>query len=158
MKYREEIDALYREIYPALYGYAHSALGSVSLAEEAVQEAFVIACQKEEVLISCKNPGGWVYKVLQNVIGNIRREQNIHRRIIGEYLTDHTGSVVSAEDGVKLDLLYEDIAELDAYILLKDYVVEKKSYLELAQERGVSLATCRKMVQRAKQRLKKYFE
>ena len=39
MKYREEIDALYREIYPALYGYAHSALGSVSLAEDAVSSA-----------------------------------------------------------------------------------------------------------------------
>ena len=71
----EYIERLYREMYTRLCIYAMSALGSKALAEEAVQDTFRIACIKPDVLMSSKNPRGWLINTLKNVIRNRRRTE-----------------------------------------------------------------------------------
>ena len=44
-RYSKEIDRLYLQMYPMLFEYARSSLSNDALAEEAVQDAFTIACQ-----------------------------------------------------------------------------------------------------------------
>lgn len=43
---RQAIEKLYLQMYTRLFAYARSSLPNDALAEEAVQETFVIACQK----------------------------------------------------------------------------------------------------------------
>jgi DNA-directed RNA polymerase specialized sigma24 family protein len=49
---RSRIEQLYTEMYDFLIHYAVSALKNESLAEEAVQETFRIACAKPEALLA----------------------------------------------------------------------------------------------------------
>lgn len=49
---------------------------------------------------------------------------------------------------------YGDLLPQEDFRLLKLVVLERYSYLEAAQELGISLEACRKRVQRIKQRLR----
>ena len=69
-RYKLEIERLYLDLYPLLFEYARSSLSSDSLAEEAVQETFRIACQKPESLIHSPNPEGGLVNTLKNVLKN----------------------------------------------------------------------------------------
>lgn len=60
-----------------------------------------------------------------------------------------------SEDKVRLEVLYGNIADLDEFKLIQEMVVEGKSQLEMAQDRGISLDACKKRVQRAKEKLRK---
>lgn len=59
------IDALYRAMYERMYTYAaHRLTYSSSLAEEAVQEAFRVACTRIDAVMACDNPQGWMLTTL----------------------------------------------------------------------------------------------
>ena len=70
----EFVSRYYKEMYQQLMVYARSSLSNPSLAEEAVQDTFRIACAKIDDFMSSPNPQGWLVLVLRNVIRNIRRE------------------------------------------------------------------------------------
>ena len=57
-KQRELLKKLYLEYYHSLFLYARSVLQDPSLAEEAVQDTFCIACVKQEQLAASGNPAG----------------------------------------------------------------------------------------------------
>ena len=71
-RYSKEIDRLYLQMYSMLFEYARSSLSSDALAEEAVQDTFIIACQKPEALCESPNPEGWLVNTLKNVLSNVR--------------------------------------------------------------------------------------
>ena len=92
--HQEEIIAqLYREMYRKLVVYAENALND-SLAEEAVQDTFRIACSKYDELMNSSNPQGWLMNTLKNVIRNIRKEQaNLNKYFVMTMALDtDTGS------------------------------------------------------------------
>ena len=64
----DRMEQLYREMFPKLYMYALRIMSKPSLAEEAVQNTFCIACSKEDSLFSSDNPHGWLMNTLKNVI------------------------------------------------------------------------------------------
>ena len=154
-RYSKEIDRLYLQMYPMLFEYARSSLANDALAEEAVQDAFIIACQKPEDLCNSPNPEGWLVKTLKNVISNTIRSQNIARRILLDYFATNAKDISISDDRVGLDILYDDVADSEEFKLLKEMALDGKSYLEMAQARGISVVTCRKRMQRAKEVLRK---
>ena len=56
---------------------------------------------------------------------------------------------------MSLDITYGPLAQTEEFQLLKEMAVDRKSHLEMAQKRGISVAACKKRVQRAKEFLKK---
>ena len=154
-RYKLEIERLYLDLYPLLFEYARSSLSSDSLAEEAVQEAFRIACQKPESLIHSPNPEGWLVNTLKNVLRNTIRNQNISRRILLDYFASNINDITVTNDRVELEILYEDVADLEEFKMVKAMALEGKSYLEMSQELGISMAACRKRMQRAREMLRK---
>lgn len=154
-RYSKEIDHLYLQMYPLLFEYARSSLSNDALAEEAVQDAFIIACQKAEALCNSPNPEGWLVNALKNVLSNTIRSQNIARRILLDYFASNISDISVSNDRVGLEILYDDIADLEEFKLVKERAVDGKSYLEMAQERGISVRTCHKRVERAKKLLQK---
>lgn len=153
--YCKEIDRLYLQMYPMLFEYARSSLSSDSLAEEAVQDTFAIACQKPEALCECRNPEGWLVNTLKHVISNMLRSQSIARRILLDYFASHANDISVSSDHVGLEILYGDIAGLEEFKLVKEMALDGRSYLEMAEDRGITVATCRKRVERAKKLLQK---
>ncbi len=154
-EYRNRIEALYLQMYRKLFAYAQSSMNNDALAEEAVQDTFVIACNKAEDVLNSPNPAGWLVNTLKNVIRNTKQSQETARRILSDYCSQNIQELTLYEDRPKLELLYGRLAEQKEFILLKEMAVDGRSYAEMAQDRNISIATCRKQVQRAKEYLQK---
>ena len=152
---RQQIEALYLEMFDKLKAYAKCSLGSDALAEEAVQETFRIACQKPDALCSSANPQGWLVLTLKNTIRNIRSHQATVKRIVEQYLMTQVKEVSISEDRINLNILYEDVADTEEFKLLSELAIEGKSHKEMAETRGISVAACKKRVQRAKEKIQK---
>ena len=119
-----------------------------------VQDTFCIACVKQEQLAASGNPAGWLVQTLKNVLRNMERSHSsLYSFMRAAVLYDDTVLQESREDA-NVDLLYGDLLPEEDFRLLKRIVLERYSYLEAAEELGISLEACRKRVQRIKQRLR----
>ena len=148
------IEQLYKEMYDMLITYARCALQEDALAEEAVQETFRIACQKPESLQESPNPKGWLVNTLKNTIRNIKHNRATAQRILTQYLELRIDEDSYSEDKLSLVALYEDIANTEEFKLLKEFAVDGRSHLEMAKSRGITVAACKKRLQRAKESLR----
>ena len=154
-QYNTEIERLYLRMYDRLFAYARSTLSNDSLAEEAVQETFRIACQKPEELLNSPRPEGWLINTLKNVMSNMIRSRAIANRILSEYIAAQTPEYSESVEWIRFEILYENISEMEEFQLIKEMAVDGLSHLEMAEKRGISVAACKKRVQRAKEVLRK---
>ena len=151
----KRIEQLYLEMYDLLMAYARSSLENESLAEEAVQETFRIACLKPEDLFASPNPKGWLINTLKNTIRNIKRSRANTNKLLIEYMATQSTELSFSEDKLSLEVTYANVANLEEFKLLKEMAVEGRSHLEMAQSRGISVDACKKRVQRAKELLRR---
>ncbi|MBR2311028.1 MAG: hypothetical protein IKA47_10940 [Oscillospiraceae bacterium] len=152
---RQKIEELYLEMFEKMRIYACCSLDNESLAEEAVQETFRIACQKPEQLCESANPQGWLVQTLKYTICNIKSSQATAKRVVEKYLTTQFQDLSFSEDRPDLNVLYENVADTEEFKLLAEMAIEGKSHLEMANSRGISVSACKKRVQRAKETLRK---
>ena len=154
-EYSEKIEQLYLEMYDMLITYARCSFEEESLAEEAVQETFQIACQKPDKLCESINPKGWLVNTLKFTIRNMKRGRECARQILSSYLITQNESIAFSEDKLSLQLMYENISHTEEFKLIKEMAIDGRSHLEMANARGISVSACKKRVQRAKETLKK---
>ena len=154
-EYYRKIEQLYLEMYDMLFSYARCSFEEESLAEEAVQETFQIACQKPDQLCESANPKGWLVNTLKFTILNMKRNREHARHILSIYLIDQKERIAFSEDKLSLQLMYEDISDLEEFMLIKEMAIDGRSHLEMANARGISVSACKKRVQRAKETLQK---
>lgn len=149
------VDALYHDMGGRLRIYANSALDDTYLAEEAVQEAFRVACAKPQDLMRSENPYGWMLKALKNVIRNMKRTMDNRSRFVARVLAlaEEAGQ---EDDHVEAE--YADLIEQEEFELLKQIVLKQYSIFEVATELGISLEACKKRVQRAKAKMREKIE
>lgn len=150
-----QIEALYLEMFEKMKVYACCSLENEALAEEAVQETFRIACQKADQLCRSNNPRGWLVQTLKFTIANIKHDRAVTGKLLEKYLLDQRTMTGFPEDELNLKLLYENLADTEEFKLLVEMAIEGKSQLEMAHSRGISVNTCKKRVQRAKETLRK---
>lgn len=149
------IEAFYLEMYDMLFIYARNALDNESLAEEAIQETFRIVCTKPDDLLSSPNPKGWIINTLKFTIQNMKRSRDRANILLAQYIAAHGSNVAFSEDRISLEATYENVAHSEEFQLVKEIAVEGKSHLEMACSRGISVAACKKRVQRAKEFLRR---
>ena len=149
------IEELYREMFDKMKAYACCSLDNESLAEEAVQETFRIACQKPEQLCESANPRGWLVQTLKYTIRNIQSNRESAKRIMERYLMTQIDDFTFSEDRIDFHILDENVADTEELKLLAEMAIEGKSHLEMANSRGISVSACKKRVQRAKETLRK---
>lgn len=152
---KKMIGELYQEMYDKLMVYARVNLGSEPLAEEALQEAFHIACLKPESLCGSANPQGWVVNTLKNTIRNMKRNRATAKRIVETYMMTQLPELSITEDRINPNVLYENVADTEAFRLLSEMAIEGRSYEEMARSRGITVSACKKRVQRAKETLRR---
>ena len=146
------VETLYRRMFHTLYAYALRGMSDPSLAEEAVQDTFRVACEREDKLFASDNPEGWLMNVLKNVIRSTRRERARLAETVLEVLDENGGA---ADVELDLDSLYGDLSDSEDFRLLKRIALDRCTILEAAEELGIPLETCKKRVQRARKRLQK---
>lgn len=155
---KQQIEALYREMYKRLETYACCGLDNDALAEEAVQETFRIACQKPEALCTSPNPQGWLLATLKNIMRNIRSNRALAKRLVEQYLVTQIKEISFSEDQIQLKVLYENVADTEEFKLLSELAIEGRSHKEMASARGLTVSACKKRVQRAKEKLQQKIE
>lgn len=142
-------------MYRRMFTYAFSVLQDSDLAEEAVQDAFCILCTKADEVLEKENPNGWLMRVLQNVIRNMRRQRAAINRLIMPTLQLENLKELLVYDQEDIDILYGDVSVYSDFQLLKLVVLNNYSMLEAAEEFGITVEACKKRVQRIKKLLKK---
>lgn len=148
--------ALYKEMYSSLYKIALSSIHNEDIAQDLVQETFLVAYRRRDALVSSSSPKGWLIKTLRNIIGNTYKQQ----AKIAEMFT----SLEELEDNVGRDtdfpvkLEYRGIIDDESLKLLMWVYCDNWSYQEAADKLGISLSACKKRIQRAKEQFKKAFE
>ena len=152
---RKRIEEFYLEMYELLLIYARNAFDNESLAEEAIQETFRIVCMKPDDLLSSPNPKGWIINTLKYTIQNMKRSRDKANALLMQYLAAHSNHVAFSEDRISLEVTYENVARSEEFQLIKEMAIEGKSHLEMAKSRGISVAACKKRVQRAKEFLRR---
>ena len=148
------IEQYYRKMRTTLIAYAQSALDDKYLAEEAVQETFRIACGKAATFLCSKNPQGWLFVTLKNVIQNIRRHKDrLNKHIVTNYHFVDDSSQLQYTN-IEFTDTYSRILGEDAFRLLKMIILDKYTFAEAATEFGISIESCKKRVQRVKKKWK----
>lgn len=146
------IEQLYREKYNRLCDYARKLLAGSAAAEDIVQDTFVMACAKIELLRQHPNPGGWLMLTLKQNVYNYWRLRDCLTNIIvdmpmEEWLDNYPDNQLPADD---LDFLYGDLVKYKEYEILKKFAVEGYSTAEIAAEYGINVNTCKQRIFRAK--------
>lgn len=145
---------LYSKYYSEMHYWAKKVLDSDDIAEDLVQETFVIAYKKVDDLVKSTSPKGWLYKTLRHVIGdNYRRRASLIETISLSESTE-----IATNDAANLRLELEgSIGKTDLDILIRVYT-EGYTYKEISEIYGISIPAAKKRVQRAKEKLREEFD
>lgn len=149
------IDELFRKLYRFLLNYAESALKNPSLAEEAVQETFAIACRRADRVCESENPRGWLVETLKFVIRNVEHRQRTANKIIVDLGGCGPELFAGPADQVDLKLIYGNVADTKEFNLVYAIAVDGKSYIEISEAAGITVEACRKRFERARKFLQK---
>lgn len=149
------IEELYLDKYESLFSYAQACLQNNSLAEEAVQETFRIACTKPDSICDVPNTAGWLIITLKNVILNTKRQRAAAGNLLAEYIDVQADNIGVTIDSINVDLIYSNVADSEEFRLIKELVLNGHSVLELAEARGITVDACQKRIQRARKKLQK---
>lgn len=150
---RDFLERLFLESYRQMESYAARFFSSRDIARDVVQETFLVALNKIDVLMESQNPRGWLFNTLKNVIGNTyRQQQRLSTTVPLEEcnLTEELTPSVSAT-------FQSTIPQEELQILIWTYC-EGWPYADVAERLGISLAACKKRIQRAKAKLKEALE
>lgn len=145
------LEKLYRSYFRLLVVHAYRFLGNWDDANFAAQEAFHVACEKIDQLLSSENQIGWLKNTVKNVCHRMIRERNRQALLFSSLddLTDAEMPVTSdSVDTQSMDIL-EELVSKDEIGLLKKIILDGIPYSEAAQELGCNVWTCRKRVQRS---------
>lgn len=154
-------EAFYKEHFRELKARAYSHTHDWDRAQYVVQDAFYIAVSKADVFMNSPNPLGWMKRTVDYVAKN---EVRARKRQLQLFMSMEE---VWKEPAVEDPYHKEEFGILDQcetllspqdLKLLKRIVLDKVSYLEAADELGITMWACRKRVQRMTKGLREKLE
>lgn len=149
------IEKLYKDMAAMLWRYALKELRNDDLASEAVQRTFLAACEKVGVVMAHDNPRAWLVSAMKLTIANISAEA-VKERLLLEKIPKEAEAAHSED--VSTDILFGDIKDSEDYRFLRKYADSGLTIREFAQAEGISAEACKKRLQRARARLRKFFD
>lgn len=149
------IAEIYSTYYRKLYILAYSILRKQAEAEVAIQEAFVVACQKPEELMRSENPVGWMKSTVRHRALHILEEQKRTASLLMSLeLLDHSKEL-SYSDNSDSELVdfYQSIVTEDEFAFFLRIAKGSASFREEAQRQSIKLTTCYKRFERIREKL-----
>ena len=149
---RAFIQALYLDHYPALQSYICRLGFPEDAAEDWLQETFLTAIRRIEMLHLCQNPRAYLVQILRNVIGyHLRRAKYAAELLEKLRPADQEGAAY--RDELAPELLFRGLVREDELQLLLRVYRDGVPRKELAEELGIDPDTCNKRIQRARAHL-----
>ncbi len=154
------LEKLYTENYAMVHRLITRTLrqrgGRISDAADLVQEVFVLAAKRIDVLRAHPNPAGWLIKTAQYMCMNYISANARHREQLFESLELHAERAdVIAEIDTLVSL--EQVLKPEDYALLKAYCIEKRSTEDICRETGLSPNRLRVRMHRLRKHLSPFF-
>lgn len=155
----EQIEQLYREYRNKIVVHIFRFTGDWDSANEGAQEVFRIACEKREILLAAKNPIGWLTQIAKNVGLNAlkkKQQRETHFLSLEDISEEHQPFVIDQE----LTSIIEDDT-LNGYFSKEEQELFRQIYIEglpydtVAETHGLSVAACRKRIERLRHRVKR---
>lgn len=147
------LDSLYRKSYNALYSYAASRLNDSQRAEDVVMQTFTAAIKKVNKLMKSPNPEGWLMDALKKEILHEMRSLARHPAPAPLDSVPDIAVPDTTEPSPLITCLTNDEERLVGIIY-----GEQRSVAEAAAELHISVAACKKRLQRIRDKVKKFFE
>lgn len=144
-------NTLYAEQYDRLKKMAWRSLDSEAIAEELVQEAFLIMICKLDKLRSHPNLAGWLAVTVQNLIKNELSRASTTREVsmTQEPLDERTMEEYRLEE-----ILPPGLSEEEREVLIL-YFDKQYTYGQMSEKLGIPEGACRTRLYRAKGHVKK---
>ncbi len=155
---REFLHALCLDHYPMLRRYAWNLGFRGEVVDDWLQETFLIAIQRIDILQSCENPGAYLVQILRNVIGHGLRSMKYAARIAEQLREAELRGEGEYRDEQDPATLYRGLVSDEELRLLLRFYLEGWSQKDLARELGIDVGACNTRIQRAKARLKAAME
>ena len=154
------IQELYRSHFKVLLNRARR-LGFVDeVAEDYVQETFLIAIKRIDDIRACRNPRSYLTKILKNVIGYNLRQMHSAIKMLDKIQNQGADSYLSnvCVDELNPETLYRGSVSSEELKLLIQFYQEGRSSKELAEKMGISFEACKKRILRARKHLHRVLE
>lgn len=143
----EWFDQLYREHSARLFKQAYYVLHDRHLAEDLVEETFLILLYKQSDLVKHPNLAGWLSLTLKNLIYD--ELKSARHRLEVPLISDNTATSSDTYYQSLDELLPKGLFPKEREILILLFE-EQLSYDEIAQHLGISVLNCRTRAFRAK--------
>ena len=149
---KDKSDALIVELYPRAYPlllrYATLEAENRAVAEELVQEAFVVACEHPDKFLASDNPTGWLITTLRNLIRNYKRHKAQWAEIFAPDEIDNAAALSDTDiSGIKT--MYAGIVPDEDLDLIIAVELCGYTYSDEGDRLGISADACRKRLKRA---------
>ena len=147
--------AIYLDRRKPLLEYAESNLHNHALAEEAVQQAFEIACRKIADFQSSPNPQGWIFNAVRFVVFNMASRQRTESRVIAPVDEYRPDLVAAPADPLPLRIHFGQLVDSPQFRIVYEMEIVGRTLAEIAIDLGISEAACKKRAERARKHLQK---
>lgn len=159
------VELQFRKYYPSLMQAAVKILKNTSLAQDLVQDTFLALIDAIDEVRDHPDIKGWLHRALLNRLKWYFRDQKRYNALFLSMSSDfpiEPGEEDKGLDAVGLNWS-RDLAEVrqglskEEFYIFKRQALDKASYLELAQELGVSVYALKKRRERLIKKLHKLY-
>lgn len=145
---------LYINNHSIMLKYARNFFNNREIAEDVVQNTFLVALENVDKVINSANPGGWLMNTLRNIIGDVYRSQ---KRLLDIY-AQFDENLNATDFAADLRIEYKGIVGEEDLDLLFQVYCNGMTYQEAADKLGISISACKKRIQRAKIKFRQALE
>ncbi|MGJ5641481.1 RNA polymerase sigma factor [Formosa sp. S-31] len=128
----------FREVYDAFrapfYSTALKMTHSSDLAEELVQDVFVVIWEKRKLIGDAHNPKGYIFRILHNQISSYFRSVVLEKQRLNKYAS----SLEIVKEESEVDVISDEEIEKKLYKAIDKLPVKQKTVFRLARIEGIS--------------------
>ena len=145
------ISQLYDDMYKKLVMTAYTRLRNYQAAEDIVQDVFALAQEKRVNLLLHPNPGAWLFDVLKKKLMHELRSMTRFKAMLAKLEVGLTAEL-SAETASIPDR-FDHLTEKE-YNVLRTIYIDGSTIRMVAEKLGLSYETCRRHVQKTKDKIR----
>lgn len=145
---------LYLKWYGSLIKYAYRLTSDKSLAEEIVQDAFIEAYKKIELLQQHDNPVGWLHVATRNISKAKLREKQ-RRQFMVQIGEDFINPRVRKD---KMSYFFTDALTTTEADLVIRFYKHRQPIADIAKVYGISRSACKMRLKRTREKVKREYK
>lgn len=148
----DDFDAWYAQLRPPMLAALGAWCGEPSVADDALDEAFVRACERWERVRRSPSPAGWVWRTATNLVRRHHRRAALERRFHLGQRSEQATRPPSTDDDVDLRAALGRLTERQRTAVVLHHVADLP-HAEVAAAMGVATGTVAATLHQARARL-----